>query len=69
MTQGEERKTMLSFKGTHFPKDIMLMGVLWSVAYPLGSGIEVMLCQQYPRRIVFFFNQLRDWIPQAAFLV
>ena len=26
----------ISFKGAHFPKDIMLMGVRWYVAYPLG---------------------------------
>ena len=24
----------VSFKGAHFPKDIMLMGVRWYVAYP-----------------------------------
>ena len=27
---------MVSFKGAHFPKDIMLMGVRWYVAYPLS---------------------------------
>jgi transposase-like protein len=27
----------LSFKGAHFPHDIMLMGVRWSVAYPLST--------------------------------
>src|SRR5215471_9449900 len=26
----------VSFKGAHFPKDIILMGVRWSVAYPLS---------------------------------
>src|SRR4029453_8160061 len=31
------RATMaVSFKGAHFPKDIILMGVRWSVAYPLS---------------------------------
>ena len=30
-------KTMpVSFKGAHFPQDIMLMGVRWYVAYPLS---------------------------------
>ena len=33
----------ISFKGAHFPKDIILMGVRWYVAYPLGSAIHVML--------------------------
>src|ERR1041384_5593990 len=27
---------MISFKGAHFPQDIMLMGVRWYVAYPLS---------------------------------
>ena len=26
----------ISFKGAHFPKNIMLMGVRWYVAYPLS---------------------------------
>ena len=27
---------MVSFKGAHFPQDIILMGVRWYVAYPLS---------------------------------
>jgi hypothetical protein len=27
----------VSFKGAHFPKDIILMGVRWYVAYPLST--------------------------------
>lgn len=27
---------MVSFKGAHFPRDIILMGVRWFVAYPLS---------------------------------
>src|SRR5882724_7838083 len=30
------RARMISFKGAHFPKDIILMGVRWYVAYPLS---------------------------------
>ena len=26
----------ISFKGVHFPQDIILMGVRWYVAYPLS---------------------------------
>jgi len=26
----------VSFKGAHFPKEIILMGVRWYVAYPLA---------------------------------
>ena len=36
MTQAEERETMISFKGAHFPQEIILMGVRWSLAYPLS---------------------------------
>src|SRR5947208_5860678 len=36
MTQAEERETMISFKGAHFPQEIILMGVRWYVAYPLS---------------------------------
>src|SRR5262245_45173334 len=33
----QKRETrMISFKGAHFPKDIILMGVRWYVAYPLS---------------------------------
>ena len=27
----------ISFKGAHFPHDIILMGVRWYVAYPLST--------------------------------
>ena len=27
----------ISFKGAHFPPDIILMGVRWYVAYPLSA--------------------------------
>jgi transposase-like protein len=27
----------ISFKGAHFPPDIILMGVRWYVAYPFGQ--------------------------------
>ncbi len=27
----------MSFKGTHFPTEIILMGVRWYVAYPLST--------------------------------
>src|SRR6266850_696303 len=40
MTQGDKRgrETMaVSFKGAHFPKDIILTGVRWYVAYPLST--------------------------------
>ena len=27
----------ISFKGAHFPQDVILMGVRWYVAYPLST--------------------------------
>jgi putative transposase len=27
----------ISFKGAHFPKEVILMGVRWNVAYPLST--------------------------------
>ena len=27
----------VSFKGAHFPKEVILMGVRWCVAYPLST--------------------------------
>ena len=27
----------ISFKGAHFPPEVMLMGVRWYVAYPLST--------------------------------
>lgn len=34
--QGGRATIAVSFKGTHFPKDIMLTGVRWYVVYPLS---------------------------------
>jgi putative transposase len=34
----KRRETMaVSFKGAHFPKEVILMGVRWYVAYPLST--------------------------------
>ena len=33
---GGRARVAVSFKGAHFPSDIMLMGVRWYLAYPLG---------------------------------
>ena len=36
------RARMISFKGAHFPQDIMLMGVRWDAAY--RNTAKVTLC-------------------------
>ena len=42
----------ISFKGAHFPQDIILMGVRWYVAYPLSTRHveELMVERGVPRR-------------------
>jgi len=32
-----ERDMVISFKGAHFPPEVILMGVRWYVAYPLST--------------------------------
>jgi transposase-like protein len=32
-----EATMAISFKGAHFPKEVILMGVHWYVAYPLST--------------------------------
>ena len=32
-----EATRAISFKGAHFPKEVILMGVRWYVAYPLST--------------------------------
>ena len=50
MTQGEHRRgqTMaVSFKGAHFPQDIILTGVRWYIAYPLSTRhVEELMCER-----------------------
>jgi transposase-like protein len=37
----------VSFKGAHFPKDIILTGVRWYVAYPLSTRhVEERFCRK-----------------------
>jgi putative transposase len=36
----------VSFKGAHFPKDILLRGVRWCMAYPLSTRQVEALMQE-----------------------
>ena len=37
----------ISFKGAHFPQDIMLMGVRWYLAYPLSyRHVEALMAER-----------------------
>jgi len=31
----------ISFKGAHFPKEVILMGVRWYLAYPLEAVAKI----------------------------
>jgi len=38
----------VSFKGAHFPQEIILTGVRWYVAYPLSTPhVEERLCRKF----------------------
>jgi putative transposase len=42
-----ERDMAISFKGAHFPPEVILMGVRWYVAYPLSTRhVEERFCRK-----------------------
>jgi len=51
---------MLSFKGRHFPKDIILMAVRWYIAYPLSyRNIEEMMAE---RNVKVDHSTVQKWV-------
>ena len=51
---------MISFKGRHFPKDIILMAVRWKLAYPLSyRNIEEMMAE---RGIKLDHSTVQKWV-------
>ena len=55
---------MLSFKGRHFPKDIILMSVRWYVAYPLSyRNIEEMMAE---RGVKLDHSSVQKWVVHFA---
>lgn len=51
---------MISFKGRHFPKDIILMAVRWYVAYPLSyRNIEELMAE---RNIKLDHSAVQKWV-------
>ena len=55
---------MLSFKGRHFPKDIILMAVRWYVAYPLSyRNIEEMMAE---RNVKLDRSAVQKWVVHYA---
>ena len=50
----------VSFKGVHFPQDIILTGVLWYVAYPLSYRHVEELMEE--RRVSVDHATLQCWV-------
>jgi putative transposase len=51
---------MLSFKGSHFPKNIILMAVRWYVAYPLSyRNIEKLMAE---RSVKLDNSVVKKWV-------
>jgi len=51
---------MISFKGRHFPKDIILMAVRWYVAYPLSyRNIEELMAE---RNVKLDHSIVQKWV-------
>src|SRR6476619_3467063 len=55
------RETMaISFKGAHFPPEIILMGVRWYVAYPLSTRhVEELMLE---RRVHVDHSTVNRWV-------
>ena len=57
----------ISFKGAHFPQDIILMGVRWYVAYPLSTRhVEELMAERgvevdHPRSTAGSSSTARNW--------
>ena len=55
---------MISFKGRHFPKDLILMAVRWKVAYPLSyRQIEEMMEE---RGVELDHSSVQKWVVHYA---
>jgi transposase-like protein len=55
---------MLSFKGRHFPKDLILMAVRWKLAYPLSyRNIEELMEE---RNVDVDHSTVQKWIIHYA---
>jgi putative transposase len=50
----------VSFKGAHFPKDIILLGVRWYVAYPLSTRHVEELMQE--RGVSVDHSTVNRWV-------
>ena len=51
---------MMSFKGAHFPRDIILTCVRWYVAYPLSSRHVEELMQE--RGVSVDYSTIHRWV-------
>jgi putative transposase len=50
----------ISFKGAHFPQDIILMGVRWYLAYPLSyRHVEELMAE---RGVLLDYTTIQRWV-------
>ena len=55
---------MISFKGRHFPKDMILMSVRWKLAYPLSyRNIEELMEE---RGVSLDHSTVQKWVVHYA---
>ena len=55
---------MISFKGCHFPKDMILMSVRWKLAYPLSyRNIEELMEE---RGVSLDHSTVQKWVVHYA---
>ena len=50
----------ISFKGAHFPQEVILMGVRWYVAYPLSTRHVEELMEE--RRMEIDHSKMNLWV-------
>jgi putative transposase len=55
---------MISFKGRHFPKDIILMAVRWKVAHPLSYRAIEELMEE--RGVNLDHSTVQKWVVHYA---
>jgi transposase-like protein len=62
--QEGERRMAISFQGAHFPKEVMLMGVRWYVAYPLSTRHVEELMEE--RGVEVDHSTINRWVMNKA---
>ena len=54
----------VSFKGAHFPPEVMLLGVRWAVAYPLSTRHVAALMEERGAKVDH--STMNRWVVQSS---